>query len=114
MFLRKYKQIKRKEVIFELDEWQSIERGAEKAGIKTSDYIRRMVLNGKVIQIDMKNVTPLVNGMRTISNNINQIARKANETHSIHAEDVGQMQIEVESLCRLLSQALSELRSITA
>ena len=112
--MRKYKQIKRKEVIFELDEWQSIERGAEKVGITTSDYIRRISLNGKVIQIDMKNVTPLVNGMRTISNNINQIARKANETHSIHNDDVNRMKTEVESLCRLLSQALSKLRSIAA
>ena len=112
--MRKYKQIKRKEVIFELDEWRYIEQAAEKIGITTSDYIRRMALNGKVTQIEMNNVTPLVNGMRTISNNINQIARKANETHSIHNDDVNRMKIEVESLCRLLSQALSELRSIAA
>ena len=112
--MRKYKQVKRKEVIFELDEWQLIEQAAEKIGITTSDYIRRMALNGKVTQIEMSNVTPLVNGMRTISNNINQIARKANETHSVHNDDVNRMKTEVESLCRLLSQALSELRSIAA
>ena len=109
--MRKNKQIKRKEIIFELDEWARIEREARSLSMTTSEYIRRMILNGKVVQVNLSEITPLVNAMRTISNNINQIARKANETHSVHAVDVMQMREEVRSLCQLLSQCLSELQS---
>lgn len=111
MPLRKNKQIKRKEIIFELDEWARIEREAKSLRMTTSEYIRRIILNGKVVQVNLSEITPLVNAMRTISNNINQIARKANETHSVHAVDVMQMREEVRSLCRLLSQCLSALQS---
>lgn len=108
--MRKTKQIKRKEIIFELDEWAKIEDNANLLGMTTSDYIRRMTLNGEIVKADLSGVMPFINGMRTISNNINQIARKANETHSVHAVDVMQMRTEVESLCRSLSHALSELQ----
>lgn len=109
--MRKNKQIKRKEIIFELDEWARIEREAKSLRMTTSEYIRRIILNGKVVQVNLSEITPLVNAMCTISNNINQIARKANETHSVHAVDVMQMREEVRSLCRLLSQCLSALQS---
>ena len=78
LYLRKTKQIKRKEVIFELDEWARIEQAAQSLHLTTSEYIRSMTLHGNVVQIDLSQVAPLINGMRTISNNINQIARKAN------------------------------------
>ena len=109
--MRKTKQIKRKEIIFELDEWARIEQAAQSLNLKTSEYIRSMTLHGNVVQIDLSQVAPLVNGMRTISNNINQIARKANETHSVHAVDVMQMRNEVTELCRLLNLCLSALQS---
>ena len=109
--MRKTKQIKRKEIIFELDEWSRIEQAAQSLNLTTSEYIRSMTLHGNVVQIDLSQIAPLVNGMRTISNNINQIARKANETHSVHAVDVMQMRNEVSDLCRLLNLCLSELQS---
>ena len=50
--MRKTKQIKRKEIIFELDEWARIEREARSLSMTTSEYIRRMILNGKVVQVN--------------------------------------------------------------
>ena len=52
-YLRKTKQIKRKDIIFELDEWAKIEEGANKLGITTSDYIRNMTLNGNILHADL-------------------------------------------------------------
>jgi len=49
--------------------------------------------------------------MRIISNNINQIAKKANETNNITADDVEKLKNEVESLSHILSQSLSTLQS---
>ena len=108
-YLRKTKQIKRKEIIFELDEWAKIEEGANALGITTSDYIRNMTLNGNILHADFSKVAPLMNAMRTISNNINQIARKANETNSIYKDDVLMLREENATVCRSLNQFLSTL-----
>ena len=108
--MRKTKQIKRKEIIFETDEWTRIEADAAKLNLKTSEYIRRMVLNGQIIQMDVSGIALLVNAMRTINNNVNQVARKANETHSIYAEDIEILKGGLIEICQLLSQCLSELQ----
>jgi hypothetical protein len=70
-----------------------------------------MAVNGEVVYYNMENVAPLVNAMRTISNNVNQIALKANETHSIYEGDVELLKGGFAELCRMLNQFLSELPS---
>ena len=106
--MRKFKQVKRKEVIFDLKEWDLVEKRAKQVQINTSDFIRRMAIKGQTIIFDLKNVGELMKGLRIIGGNINQIAKKANETHSVYADDVESLKLEVETLCRLLSQSLSE------
>lgn len=106
--MRKFKQVKRKEIIFDLKKWELVEKRAKQVRINTSDFIRRMAIKGQIIVFDLKNVGELMKGLRIIGGNINQIAKKANETHSIYADDVEQLKLEVESLCLMLSQSLSE------
>ena len=59
----------------------------------------------------MKEVAPLLNGLRIISNNVNQVAKKANETNNIYAEDVDKLKAEVSELCHTLSIFVSTLTS---
>lgn len=112
--MRKYKHVKRKEVIFELDEWSKVEKQAATLSLTTSDYIRRMAVSGHITHIEMTTVTPVINALRIISSNINQIARKANEVHSIYADDVATLQKETEVLCHTLNLYLSGLQSTAA
>ena len=70
-----------------------------------------MILEKQPIFYDMKEIAPLLNGMRVISNNINQVARKANETHNVTAADVEILRKEVDSLFRSVSTLLSTLLS---
>jgi len=51
-------------------------------------YLRKMAVDGYVVQVDMNSVVELVKLLRSISNNVNQIARLCNSTHSIYAQDV--------------------------
>lgn len=85
---RKHKQVHRKELTFDLNDWEKIERKAEACHTDTTKYLRKMILDREPIFYDMKEVAPLLNGMSIISSNINQIARNANETNNIYAEDV--------------------------
>ena len=51
-------------------------------------YLRKMAVDGYIVQLDMSNVVELVKLLRSISNNVNQIARRCNETRNLYAEDV--------------------------
>ena len=100
---RKYKQVHRKEIDFSLKEWAEVERRAAACCMKTGTYLRRIALNGSVKTFDLKGVAPLINGIRTISNNINQIAKKANEINSIYAEDMRKIKATQDELSRILA-----------
>ena len=112
--MRRFKQVKRKEVIFDINEWNEIESQAKTLSMKTSAYIRRMALDGKIINADFQSFTPVVNALRIIGGNINQIAKKANEINSIYADDFEQFQEDYTNLCHTLNQFLSTIQSNVA
>ena len=86
--VRKYKQVKRKEVVFDLNEWAEVERRAAAANLKIGTYIKKIAVNGELTYYDMQNAAPLVNAMRTINNNVNQIAHWANAVRSIREAEI--------------------------
>ena len=112
--MRKFKEVKRKEIIYSLSEWKQIEKAAAKVSMQTSEYIRRMSLDGKVVHLEMEGVTPVINAMRIMGNNINQIAKKANEINSIYADDVEKIKKIQEELCHILNLYVSTLTSKAA
>ena len=102
--MRKYKQVKEKKVIYSLDEWATIEQRAADLAMKTGTYIKRISVDGQINHYNIGDITAVMNAPRIIGGNINQIAKKANETHSVYAEDVAKLQKEVEALSHTLSQ----------
>jgi len=112
--MRKFKQVKRKEVVFDLSEWNAVESRADAISMKTSEYIRRMALEGKIINADFQSFTPVVNTLRIIGTNINQIAKKSNEINNIYADDFKQFQEDYSSLCHTLNQFVSTIQSNAA
>lgn len=105
--MRKYKQVKRKEVVFSLGEWAKVEKQAAAVEMKTSDYIRTMSVNGKVVSVSRtENTEALVNVLRIIGININQLAKKANEINCIYADDYEKLKGEYEKICLTLNQYL--------
>ena len=51
-------------------------------------YLRKMAVDGYIVQLDMSSVVELVRLLRSISSNVNQIARRCNSTHNLYAQDV--------------------------
>lgn len=51
-------------------------------------YLRKMAVDGYVVHLDMECVKEMVLLLRSISSNVNQIARRTNETRNLYAEDV--------------------------
>ena len=51
-------------------------------------YLRKMAVDGYIVKLDMEGVVELVKLLRSISSNVNQIARRCNETRNLYAQDV--------------------------
>ena len=71
------------------DEFAAIEGNMKRAKIKKkSDYIRQMILFGKVIYLDDMLFRKCYNELYSIGINLNQMAKIANETGSIFNDDI--------------------------
>ncbi len=55
-------------------------------------YIRKMILNGYVVRLDLADVRRMVFLLQNATNNLNQITKRANETRSIYESDIRDLQ----------------------
>ena len=58
--MRKYKQVKKKKVTYDLDEWREVERRAAKLKMKTGTYIKRISADGNISMCDMGQIAELI------------------------------------------------------
>ncbi len=71
------------------EELSVIEKKMEKAKIPNKRaYLRKMAIDGYILSLDMGNLAEIVKALRSIANNVNQIARRCNETRNLYAQDV--------------------------
>ena len=73
-------------------------RMAELGITNLSAYLRKMAVDGYIIHLDMSDIQEMIRLLRICSNNLNQYARRANETGSIYAADVDDLHIRLDSL----------------
>ena len=73
-------------------------RMAELGITNLSAYLRKMAVDGYIIHLDMSDIQEMIRLLRICSNNLNQYARRANETGSIYAGDVDDLHIRLDSL----------------
>lgn len=83
------------------------------AGVtNTSAYIRKMALNGYVINIDLGDVKEVLRLLRINSNNLNQYAKRVNETGSIYEADIKDLQKGHQEILARMGEILKRLSSI--
>ncbi|EGT3953509.1 plasmid mobilization relaxosome protein MobC [Clostridioides difficile] len=75
-------------------------------------YIRKMALDGYCVKIDLKDVKEMVSLLRRCSNNLNQYAKRANETGSIYKEDIQDLQNRLDEIWKISKEILARLSSI--
>lgn len=69
-----------------------------------------MALDKKIVQMNMPDVIHTLNVMKSVANDLNQLAKKAHEINNIYAGDFDKMGDEWRPLCLLISQYLLEVR----
>ena len=90
-------------------ERDKIKERMKECGIKNmARYLRTMAINGCIIKPDHTDIKQTNYELHKIGVNINQIAKKANETGSIYAEDVRMLQEMMDTIWQLQKYILSD------
>ena len=72
-------------------------------------YLRKMAIDGYVIQVDHSDIKAMTAEIQKIGVNINQIARRANATGNVYQEDIDEIKGVLSEIWRL--QRLSLLKA---
>jgi hypothetical protein len=75
-------------------------------------YLRKMAIDGYFINLDLSDVKELVSLLRRCSNNLNQYARKANETGSVYAADIEDLRSRLDEIWGAANDILRDLAGI--
>ena len=85
----------------------------DEAGVTNmSAFIRKMAIDGYVIKLDLTDIKEVSRLLRINSNNINQYAKRANETGNIYLEDIKEIQEQQEKLWEIMKEILQRLATI--
>ena len=76
-------------------------------------YLRKMALDGYVVRLELPELKELVSLMRYSSNNLNQLARRVNETGRIYDADLEDISRRQEALWDGVHQVLTQLAKLT-
>ena len=92
---------------------EKIRKRMAEAGIRNmSAYIRKMAIDGYVIKLDLSDVKEVSRLLRINANNINQYAKRANETGSIYEADIKDLQKGHQEILTRMGEILERLSSI--
>lgn len=95
------------------EEMTLIEQKMEQVGTANKRaYLRKMAVDGYVIRLDLGEMKELLRLLRSVSNNVNQIARRCNETGNLYGEDVEDLRrgyVEVQREVALLVGRMAKL-----
>lgn len=95
------------------EEMALIEQKMEQAGTANKRaYLRKMAVDGYVIRLDLGEMKELLRLLRSVSNNVNQIARRCNETGNLYGEDVEDLRkgcVEMQKEVALLVGRMAKL-----
>ena len=73
---------------------------------------RKMALDGYCVNMDFSDIRELVSLLRRCSNNLNQYAKKANETGSIYQEDIHDLQVRLDEIWESAKEIMARLATI--
>lgn len=95
------------------DELMKIRDRMEEAGISSlTAYLVRMAIHGYVIVMDLSDLREILRLLQISGNNLNQYARKANETGSIYHEDIEELKNNQKEILQEMRKVLDRLTAI--
>ena len=76
-------------------------------------YLRKIAIDGMIVKLEVQELKEIVSLMRRTSNNVNQIARRLNETGRIYEADITDVHNQQEQLWVMLNSLITKLSGIS-
>ena len=103
----------RVEVLFSPEEYRMLRERMTEAGVRCAGpFMRKMAIDGYIVRLDVSDIKELSSLLRRCSNNLNQIAKKANSTGSVYGADIAEMQMKQDEIWESVKEILARLSSI--
>lgn len=80
--------------------------------INLSAFVRKMMLNGLCIRLDMKDIRELSYQVSRLGNNLNQYAKWANETGAVYAKNMEMLKEMFEEVIEKENEILRKLSGL--
>ena len=104
---------KRIELRVTAEELRQIHEHMQETGISSlTAYMIRMAIHGYVLKMDLSDLKEMLRLMQISGNNLNQYAKKANETGSIYREDIEELRTAQKEILREMRKVLEKLTAI--
>jgi hypothetical protein len=71
-----------------------------------------MALNGYILKLDLSEVRETLRMLSNATSNINQVAKRANETRSIYASDMIKLQEEIRNIRSQVSDVMKTFAKV--
>lgn len=75
-------------------------------------YLRKMAIDGYIVRLDLPELRDMVSLLRRSGNNLNQIAKRVNETSRIYAADIECLLENQEKLWSMAKEILGRLANL--
>ena len=75
-------------------------------------YLLKMAIDGRVISIELESVNEMNRLLSNVSNNINQIAKRANQTGNVYSTDLEEIKAQQDEIWKQQREILKKLVNI--
>ena len=75
-------------------------------------YLRKMAVDGYMIQLDLADVRELVSLLRRTSNSLNQLTKRVHETGNVYGNDIEDLRQSYDRLWEVADEILTRLSAI--
>ena len=100
-------------VLWNKEETDPLRQRMDEAGVKNcSAFIRKMSLDGYIVKLDMDDIHEMIRLLRNATNNLNQIAKKANSGDGNYGADIADMQAKQDEIWEAAKEILARLATI--
>lgn len=80
--------------------------------VNLSAYLRKIAIDGYVVRLELPELKEMISLLRRSSNNLNQLAKRANETGRVYDADLDEVLQNQERLWQAANAILTRLASI--
>ncbi len=103
------------QVIFRVDEQERglIRQKMELMGVRNMQaYLRKMAIDGYAVKLDLPELREAVTMLGRYNGNINQIAKRANETGRVYDTDIQEIRASQKEIWKKIDELLTRLGAL--